>query len=516
MNKLKIGIIGGGATGSALLCRLIEDSIKMNVNIHELIIFEKSGVLGKGLAYSDDVSSNLLNRTADTMSIKNGDQGEFIDWLFERKNSLEHYFDTYNITRTNDCFVPRSLFGEYVVDSVMKSVELASRNFVKITIVPDEAVNITHKNNGYEIETAKMGKYIVKSAVLTVGHLESKKYADLCGIDNYFNSPYPIKNLVSTIPKKSTVAILGSRLSAIDTALGFTSNGFEGNIIFASRNGYLPAIRSETKSYKLKRITKQRIDNITKNGQVELSLMDVEKLLMEELFFMTGEIVNLRSWFSRTLNPIQYFKNELVEIHSSSRIAIQSLFIEMNQIIGLIWHHLSLQAKHGFFQTYRSKWISYRVGIPENNAIKIMELFETGQLSFIQNFSGVNHDPEKNMFTLKDQNNNSYFTNYLVNATGSEDSINNCDNPLIRNLKNTGLIQPHEFGGININFDTSEVINTSQRIQPGLYAIGNLTSGTYFFTSVLEVNVAHAENVSNRILTNEIVAQAFSKQTAST
>lgn len=167
-------------------------------------------------------------------------------------------------------------------------------------------------------------------------------------------------------------------------------------------------------------------------------------------------------------------------------------------------------------ENYKSKWISYRVGTPESNAVKIMRLFETGQLSFIQDFSDVTHDSEKNIFFLKDQKNNTHFSNYLVNATGSEDSIDNCDNALISNLKTDGLIQPHQFGGIDINFDTSEVINSKQEIQPALYAIGNLTSGTYFFTSALEVNVAHAENVSKRILTNKIESRSFSKRTAST
>ena len=60
-------------------------------------------------------------------------------------------------------------------------------------------------------------------------------------------------------------------------------------------------------------------------------------------------------------------------------------------------------------------------------------------------------------------------------------------------------MKPHRFGGIVVDPVTYQVVDSAGTAAHRLYAVGELTSGTFGFTSALEINVRHARNCATRL-----------------
>jgi uncharacterized NAD(P)/FAD-binding protein YdhS len=88
----------------------------------------------------------------------------------------------------------------------------------------------------------------------------------------------------------------------------------------------------------------------------------------------------------------------------------------------------------------------------------------------------------------------------MIGATGSPRSVDLLDSDLVGNMLQRGTITPHRFGGIVVDPVTYNVIGNSGDPNPSVFAVGELTTGMFFFTSALDINARHARNCAMQFL----------------
>ena len=90
---------------------------------------------------------------------------------------------------------------------------------------------------------------------------------------------------------------------------------------------------------------------------------------------------------------------------------------------------------------------------------------------------------------------------WVINATGPSRLIDDKGNsPLVGNLLKSGIIFTDPMGGVLVDFETSLVKRENQDLMHKFYAIGHLTSGTYYFVSSLDMVSLRAKRVALHIV----------------
>ncbi len=134
--------------------------------------------------------------------------------------------------------------------------------------------------------------------------------------------------------------------------------------------------------------------------------------------------------------------------------------------------------------------MAYRVSFPVENAQKLLGYLESGQLQFCVGDFDVHLDSAGKPIVTMDREVFRYDS--LIKATGSPREVENLDSDLIGRLLERGIMTPNRLGGINIDAKSHQLVGANGRLQSRLRAVGELTSGTFFFTSALDINARHA------------------------
>ena len=80
-NKIVIAIIGSGASGTILASQIVEKLSRTTSEKVRIVLIEKNGDFGPGLAYSTPLESHILNMRASTMSAKKDQPNDFFEWM---------------------------------------------------------------------------------------------------------------------------------------------------------------------------------------------------------------------------------------------------------------------------------------------------------------------------------------------------------------------------------------------------------------------------------------------------
>lgn len=501
MKKQKevIAVIGGGSVGISFLTQFLDEAIKLKIhNKFEILLFEPQPIVGPGYAYQADYECNLLNTRADTMSIKSKEKSHFIQWLKDHESKWRPAYPDIKIS--NDAFLPRSLFGQYLMNAYETVLNTCEKLNISFHHIHDEAIDIVPVAiNQYCIDTKNSGGFIANHIFLCSGNLPSSQFKHLENIPGYFNSPYPCLKMTAAISATASVGIVGTSLSAIDAVLSLREARHQGNIICVSRNGRFPSVRGGlNKPHQLKKLTKAHIDLMIKNNGGSLTLKTIGQILLDEYQAVTGENLNLDEVLNANTGMHDYISTEIKLSKSVERIW-QSIIYASNEIIDYIWHKLPQKEKYIFNNYFRSQWLAYRVSFPLANAEKIYEQLRTNQLQVFAGVEKITYDENEKVFLIYIHDKKIGFKSiikcdYIVNATSFDIHVKHCEVPLVKNLLNRGLAVAHEFGGFNVDFATGSLINKHGKLNQYIKILGSLSTGVYFWTNAMDVNSRLAYN----------------------
>lgn len=502
--KLVLAVLGAGSVATSFLRQFAHHvGCEGGTAVDVILIFDSNAQAGAGNAYQDDTASNLLNTRATGMSALKSDPNHFYDWAMRNESRWRAKFPS--VCMKPDAFVPRALFGQYMNEVYDESVSMLRELGVTVKRIEALATCLRKLDDRYEVTDEYGHKFLTDLTVLAVGNQESMQFDFLRSHAGYFPTPYPCTKLVQSIDATRSVGILGSNLSAIDAAVSLLDAGHRGKILMASRNGRLPSVRGEhnlTRSPML--LSRQRVAELAQERGGHLQLGEVADLLVRELEFHNGASIDWKEILRTGQGPQSYLDAEIEQASVRDRVW-QAVVYGLNDAIDLIWHYLSDKDKIIFERDFKSQWLSYRVSFPIDNARKLQRLLHTDQLSVYGGCAEVYFSDALNQFAINVRDSGksfcaSLYTDYLINATGYTTQVSQCRSQLLRSLVASGQARNHKFGGIDVDFNTSLVLTYSGKRHEGLFALGSMVSGTYFWTNAMNVNCRLADGVARQIV----------------
>lgn len=222
-------VVGGGFSGTMTAAQLLRKAENSGTPLR-VVLTERRGTLGEGVAYSTPDEAHLLNVPAGRMSAWPDRPGDFVEWVTKNIRAVEP-----------GEFVPRCWFGRYVRETLVDVSRQAVHS--KCDTVLDEVRRITrHPDSGWIVHFARGSSLVVDDVVLAIGHRPPADPLAACwngSRSHYIADPWrPFA--CSAVEKSDPVVVLGSGLSAVDTLMSLGTSERTAPVYLISRRGLLP------------------------------------------------------------------------------------------------------------------------------------------------------------------------------------------------------------------------------------------------------------------------------------
>ncbi len=224
MTRPDIAICGNGAAAVALFRALARNAREALA----VTIVGSGKHLGDGIAYSTRNPAHVLNVPAHKMSADADEPEQFTEWLCRRGLDVSNWEDT---------FVRRELYGAYLSDLVERT-RLEFRTKIRLELIQAEVVGLAQQQEGWNVFHTG-GVLCADTVALATGHDQPQPLAAQFGPEV---SQYIVDDPWAELAVEATarVLVVGTGLTAVDTALALLDRGHRGRIVMLSRHGLLP------------------------------------------------------------------------------------------------------------------------------------------------------------------------------------------------------------------------------------------------------------------------------------
>jgi uncharacterized NAD(P)/FAD-binding protein YdhS len=462
---MKIAVIGAGATGVSFFTQIIRQAVSRKVPHLEINVFEKNQSVGRGLAYKDEFKSYILNLPVGTMIPDPNVPNAFHEWLVKKK------------IRQSD-YPPRKVFGDFMQDLFSESSELALKFGYGTTLHSEEVLNLQKEGHKFCVQTSSKEYRDFDAVVLSTGHFLPEAHELYSNDPRFIHFPW-LKSSMEKISKNSTVGILGSRQTAVDCALSLIELGHKGRVHMFSRTGRMPCIQGKTSALSgLKFISSE------KKYSTLLELWSDLKLEIENV---ESKAIDWTQLSRAPSNTLAWIESEIQD--SESPRAWRQVLLNLHEtgLIDKLWNDLPLSEKLLFKSRYFSLWSYYWNSIPRENALKVRELLQSGQLqvhAVSVNPTGLCRN-DAAFYEMKTKEGKSFFLDWLINGKGCGKFNPEDGHPLMRNLIQKNWLYGNPLGGLSVDFESLELKNIENRILKNVFAIGPITNGDFFSATAL-------------------------------
>lgn len=457
-----IGIIGGGFSGTMTAIQLIYKA----TNSIKITIINDRDNFNKGFAYSPYSKKHILNVITEKMSAFPDKEHDFLDWVI-----LKEEYKSYDRTLIANSFLPRYVYGEYLVDTWEKAKKIASEKNIELQIIESVVDDIEVSAEIITIVLHTAEKITVDQCVITSGNQVPRNPAitnmDFYKSANYFQNPWMIDSVLH-VDSELPVLVIGNGLTMVDTVFGLLEHGFKNKIYSISPNGFniLPHRHNGLKYTKL-------VEEFTEN----MSLYDFVKLVNKH--------VKLVREYGVTAEPVI----------DSIRPYTQS-----------IWKKLNETERKKFMARLRHLWGVARHRFPMHSHDKIQQLRIDNKLLIksgkILNFTEVSPKHiEVEYFDKKEKEIKKFEVSRVINCTGPESNLSLVENSFLKKALMKGILkQDSLYLGVIADTDTYQILDINNHKHQHLYTIGsNLKGELWESTAVNELRV-QADKLAQQLL----------------
>ena len=226
-----VAIIGGGFSGAMLAVHLSKLEPKWRI-----LLIDKRGWFGPGVAYGTEDLHHLLNVPAGKMSAFADQPDHFLEWLAVHREELVQ-LEIHQVSEAD--FLPRKIYGRYLRDVFNEALEerdgLETTEADIVDIEPQRDHLVLMGSNGEEISAQKV--------VLALGNFAPgdppTKDRRFHSSPLYLNQPWA-PSMLDQISRDPDVLILGAGLTALDLLVSLEAKKSKGRIHVVSRHGLFP------------------------------------------------------------------------------------------------------------------------------------------------------------------------------------------------------------------------------------------------------------------------------------
>lgn len=223
-------VVGGGFSGSMTAAQLLRMASLSGQQLR-VVIVERRGTVGEGVAYGSREAHHLLNVPAAKMSAWPDRPHDFVEWAQAR---LPH-------ARPSD-FLPRQLYGQYIRETLLTTADKAGPG-VELDVQFDEVRRVSRRpGGGWLVHLAHGASLCANAVVVAIGH---RPPSDPIG--KRWGGPrtrmiadpwHPFA--LNVVEPDESVVILGAGLTAVDAVLSLAHPNRTAPITILSRRGLLP------------------------------------------------------------------------------------------------------------------------------------------------------------------------------------------------------------------------------------------------------------------------------------
>lgn len=487
---LRVGIVGGGATGTCIVDALVRQPA--DIRQLDVTVFEACGEVGPGTAYQPDVSTALVNRQAGYMSIRHSQPGHLVDWLKGHPNpEVRALASPY-------AFIPRVLLGQYLKEVFEHAVHAGVARGVRTNVVRQAVMDVAMTPRGLAVKTNAQVTHLFDVVILAVGTSGPSDIFQLQDNAGFIADPYPMRAKLAEVAPAASVAVLGSGLTAVDVVIHLAHCGHRGPLYLMSRRGFLPGVRNPYVDPASRVITAEEVGNQI-HTQGGLTLPDLATLIRRELAANRIPLAAIEQELDCVENPHQRLRRHLAEAQCGD-VCKPLLVNASKEVIELVWEAFDSSTRRTFLRDWHALFMSLCNPMPIAIGERLATLIQSGQLRIVRGVRSVEAGHGASHFVI-DTTGERFEVSTIVNAVrGETTSIPERAVDLVAGLTTRGLATPTPFGGLRIDVSTHQVLAASGNPVPGLFAFGQITVGDLYYTSSLPMITRRVEYIITRLL----------------
>lgn len=436
-------IIGGGASGVLTAINLLgrSDDPDLRVTLHEA-----SGIVGRGVAYGTNDPRHLLNVRARHMSAFPDDPADLIEWARRTGRSEDA-----------QAFLPRQDYAAYLQD------RLAAVADHRLSICAGRVDDIARVGDGYEVRAAD-NVATASTVVLAYGNLAPRRLVvdgdDLPEAPWHLANPWDLGAL-RMLPADATVLVVGTGLTAVDTALTLLGEGGAARrVVMVSRHGLLPR----------RHVGQQSTAWVTDVPEGPLTADGIVAMFREQVAAARNNGVDWRAVVDGLRAPTQD-----------------------------IWLRLPLDERRRFLAEHARHWEVRRHRMAPEVAAQLDAHVAAGRLA-VRADSIASIDDHGARCTVGLVAGEAVEVDAVVNCTGPLTDITRSGDGLLLAMRERGLVCPDPLLlGLATTTD-GELLDEEGRVVPGLYAVGPPRRGTLYESTAIPEIRAQAAEVAGAVL----------------
>lgn len=428
-------IIGGGASGVLMAAQLLGQSSDTSVRI-----FERSGDIGTGIAYSTQNPNHLLNVRASNMSAFPDKPDHFLNWLTSNTETLSAS------EWQPQSFAPRAFYRLYLQNLLQPYLTSEQqRLFIESSEVSDVAIE-----SGRPQVTSSSGERFPADAVIIATGNEAAIATSGNHVTEYWSS-----NGYFDIPSNDPVAILGTGLSMVDSVISLLDSGHEGDIHAISRRGLLPA----------------------RHAPADAMSIDAEQLPVAD-------------GLPALLRDVRHMIDQRENEGKSWRDVIDGLRPHTKNI----WSRLPIRQRQSFLRHLRPWWDVHRHRMAPVIADRIEAARLSGQLTIIAaHLVSVKNQAEHISILYRQRRGlaiEQLDAATIIDCRGGSSRFSTTRNSALISLMENGLAKPDALDlGLDVTANL-QVLNARGEPSGPIFAIGPVTKGIYWeVTAVPDIRV---------------------------
>ncbi|MBV6698102.1 FAD/NAD(P)-binding protein [Kitasatospora aureofaciens] len=487
-----IGIVGGGA---AAVC-LIDALAGAQGGPGSITVFEPSPHLWRGRAYQPDTETLRVNATPDDMSVRAADPGHFERWLetHDRIAGTTNGLDRWSGVR----FAPRTVYGDYLEQSACTALADLRRQGWQVNLIGESVEAAVRTADEVVLRSGRGNVRPFDYVALCVGGDSPEDTYGLSGAPGFTADPYPILGTLQEIDADDHIGVIGSGLTSVDIILSLAGRGHRGRISLLSRSGVLPGVRQRPVPFELRHFTPERMGLLWRQ-QRELSIEELGAIMTDE-FREVG--ADLRAVMSELLqegreDPVDVLRRQFADV-DSPHMGLRILRRAVPETGPDVWPLLRAQDKAEVLRAHYRTVMSLCCPMPPSSAAVLLELFGTGQLQSHSGLRTVAPRPGGGFDVVTERA--AFTTDRVINAVNAASGrIPAAAKPLVTSLVDGNAARQHPHGGLHLARATSR-LTVDGTPDPRLYGLGNIGSGSLFFTWGLPSLVDRSVDIAAAIL----------------
>lgn len=454
-------IIGGGLSGTMLAVQLLRLPGQ-----RKILIIEPRAELGRGEAYSAVELGHTLNGNAARMSVDPDNPDDLTQWLTAHIAGGGWPESAEQDVPVSELFPPRGLFGVYVQQRLAEARAVGALQGSTVEHICAEAVDLQSDSGSMQL-TLSDGRILRGSqAVLATGMFPAARtpQTQSSGLNAAALDPWDVAAMRELDPQ-STVLIIGSGLTMVDTVVSLEQAGHRGPIEVFSRHGLLPHVRRQPPAW---------VDFLA----ADHSIRTPRQLVRELRRHCRDAIAQGIDWQA----PL-----DTVRAH-----------------IARLWSQATDVQRRQFVRHVRPWWESHHHRSPPLSAELIERLHKEGRLRIhAASFKGIEpgaSDAVAIRIRARGETETGVVSGAaLINSSGIEYDWRRVARPLPQQLLARGLVQPGPLA-LGIRAKDGAVVDAEGRVSSQLFAMGPPLRGMWWESTAVTDVAAQAKALARRLV----------------